>query len=165
MFSHTQIHTWNIYILFATWVALTWDNSYFFFFICEINASVIFSFRLIHKKLMQIYSIWNVQHMKFIMAQQYERTPPGSEENETRKALTSVISWDNSSGMVSVRMSYRKQTLSRFRRAKMTGWREVISDVRMLSSVTKWNTTCTSHRLECFVMYTSPVWRRAVFSC
>ena len=53
--------------------------------------------------------------------------------------------------MVKVMMSYLKQSLIIFRRLRMTGCLELMSPFK-LSSETRWNTACTSDRLECLVM-------------
>ena len=68
--------------------------------------------------------------------------------------ISSVMSWTSSSGMVTCRISYRKHSLSTLRHAAMMACLDVRSDAVFdtESSLTKWNTTWTSDRLEWRVM-------------
>lgn len=75
-------------------------------------------------------------------------------EQEKNNSTTSVISWASNNGSVIVQMSYLKQAFMMFLYPRMTECLDEMSDTDDLteSSVTKWNTTCTSDRLEWRVM-------------
>ena len=66
--------------------------------------------------------------------------------------LTSVISWNNKSGIVMVVMLCLTAVCRAFLKPTITGFRVLIVDDFTLSSTTRWNTTWTSARLECRVM-------------
>ena len=67
-------------------------------------------------------------------------------------APTSVISWNNSSGIVMVVMLCLTAVCRAFLKPTITGFLVLIVGDFTLSSTTRWNTTCTSDKFECRVM-------------